>query len=123
MIPLADTNFAEASWILVVKSIVIFAVIFAIVPMLTVLERKLIGRFQARYGPNRVGPYGLLQPVADVIKLLTKEQSRPSTSIGFLYAVAPVISIVSAVAVFAIIPFGNVQDIFGTPVGLYGLDI
>ena len=123
MLPLADTGVAEATWILIVKSIVIFAVIFAIVPMLTVLERKLLGRFQARYGPNRVGPYGLLQPMADIVKLLTKEQSRPYTATGLLYAIAPVISIVTAVAAFAIIPFGNVQDIFGTPVGLYGIDV
>jgi NADH-quinone oxidoreductase subunit H len=119
----AVVDYYEPWWIQVLKSIVIFVVALSIVPLVLLLERKLIGRFQARYGPNRVGPYGLLQPVADVIKLLTKEQSRPSTSIGFLYAVAPVISIVTAVAVFAIIPFGNVQDIFGTPVGLYGLDI
>ena len=54
--PVADVGYAEATWILVVESIVIFAVIMAIVPFLTVLERKLLGRFQARYGPNRVGP-------------------------------------------------------------------
>ena len=82
---LADTNFVEATWILVVKSIVIFAVIFAIVPMLTVLERKLLGRFQARYGPNRVGPVGLLQPLADAVKLVTKEHYRPANAIPLLW--------------------------------------
>ena len=75
--PLADTSFVEATWIMIVKSIVIFVVIFVIVPVLTVLERKLIGRFQHRYGPNRVGPFGLLQPLADVVKLLGKEAFRP----------------------------------------------
>ena len=58
MLSIADVNYVEAAWIMIVKSIVIFAVIFAIVPVLTVLERKLIGRFQHRYGPNRVGPSG-----------------------------------------------------------------
>src|SRR5919201_1799367 len=56
MIPFADPNLAEATWILIVKSIVIFAVVMAIVPLLTVVERKVLGRFQHRYGPNRVGP-------------------------------------------------------------------
>ena len=72
-LPLADPNFAEATWILVVKSIVIFAVVMAIVPLLTVVERKVLGRFQHRYGPNRVGPVGLLQPLADAVKLISKE--------------------------------------------------
>ena len=56
MIPLAEVGFAEATWIMVVKSVLIFLGVFMIVPMLTVAERKLIGRFQNRYGPNRVGP-------------------------------------------------------------------
>jgi NADH-quinone oxidoreductase subunit H len=115
----ADTSFVEATWILVVKSIVIFAVIFAIVPMLTVLERKLLGRFQARYGPNRVGPRGLLQPLADAIKLISKEHYHPRASVPALYYIAPAIVIFTSVATIAIIPFGNVQGGFG----LYGIDV
>ncbi len=118
-LPLADTSFVEATWILIVKSIVIFAVIFAIVPMLTVVERKLLGRFQARYGPNRVGPLGLLQPLADAVKLISKEHYRPSAAIPALYYVAPSIVIFTGVATLAIIPFGNVQEGFG----LYGIDV
>jgi NADH-quinone oxidoreductase subunit H len=76
VIPLADTTFAEATWIMIVKSIIIFLVVFMIVPVLTVVERKLIGRFQNRYGPNRVGPVGLLQPVADILKLVGKQVFR-----------------------------------------------
>jgi NADH-quinone oxidoreductase subunit H len=118
-LPLADTNFVEATWILIVKSIIIFAVIFAIVPMLTVLERKLLGRFQARYGPNRVGPLGLLQPLADAVKLITKEHYRPRSAVPVLYYVAPAIVVFTGVATLAIIPFGNVQD----GIGLYGIDV
>jgi NADH-quinone oxidoreductase subunit H len=70
-----------------------------------------------------VGPFGAIQPLADILKLLTKEQFRPSSSVGLLFALAPVISIVTAVAAFALIPFGNVQHIFGTRVGLYGIDV
>jgi NADH-quinone oxidoreductase subunit H len=118
-LPLASTSFVEATWILVVKSIVIFAVIFSIVPMLTVLERKLLGRFQARYGPNRVGPFGLLQPLADAIKLISKEHYHPRAAIPALYYVAPAIVVFTGVATLAIIPFGNVQEGFG----LYGIDV
>jgi NADH-quinone oxidoreductase subunit H len=118
-LPIADTTFVEATWILIVKSIVIFAVIFAIVPMLTVMERKLLGRFQARYGPNRVGPLGLLQPLADAVKLISKEHYRPRAAIPLLYYIAPSIVVFTGVATLAIIPFGNVQDGFG----LYGIDV
>ena len=61
-LPLADVAAEEAIWVMVLKSLVIFAVVFAIVPVLTVVERKVLGRFQSRYGPNRVGPFGLMQP-------------------------------------------------------------
>jgi NADH-quinone oxidoreductase subunit H len=106
-----------------IKAVVIFAVALQLVPLILLGERKLLGRFQNRYGPNRVGPFGVLQPVADIVKLATKEQSRPTTSVGFLFALAPVLSMLAAVAAFAIIPFGDVQDIFGTKVGLYGVDL
>jgi NADH-quinone oxidoreductase subunit H len=118
-VPIADVNFAEASWILVVKSIVIFLVIFAIVPLLTVVERKVLGRFQARYGPNRVGPYGLLQPAADAVKLLAKEGFRPRNAVPVLFEIAPALVVFSGVAALAIIPFGNVKD----GVGFYGIDV
>jgi NADH-quinone oxidoreductase subunit H len=123
MIALADVNYFEPWWVQIVKSLVIFAVVFAILPVLIVYERKLLGRLQARYGPNRVGPFGLLQPVAEIVKFAMKEPFRTTTSIGFLYRLAPMISILTAVAALAIIPFGDVQDIFGTKVGLYGIDV
>ena len=120
---LASVTYAEDWWVQLIKAVIIFAVGLSIVPVVLIVERKLLGRFQARYGPNRVGPYGLLQPVADIGKLLGKEHSRPHTSVGPLFWIAPIISILTAVAALAIIPFGPVVDIFGTPVGLYGLDV
>jgi NADH-quinone oxidoreductase subunit H len=119
----ALVGYFEPWWVQVLKAIVIFAVALQLVPVVLLAERKLLGRFQGRFGPNRVGPFGVLQPLADIVKLLTKEQFRPRTSVGFLFALAPAISILTAVAAFALIPFGTVQDIFGTPVGLYGVDL
>jgi NADH-quinone oxidoreductase subunit H len=81
-----------------------------------------LGRFQHRYGPNRVGPYGLLQAMADIGKLLFKQQFRPNNSVGWMFALAPAISMLTAVATMALIPFSNTVDIFGTEVGLYGVD-
>ena len=120
---LADTQVYEAWWIQILKAIVIFAVILQILPVVIVIERKLLGRFQMRYGPNRVGMFGMLQPLAEIVKFARKENTRPHTAIPFLYALAPLISIFTAVAALAIIPFGDTVDIFGTQVGLYGIDV
>ncbi|WP_414641163.1 NADH-quinone oxidoreductase subunit NuoH [Baekduia sp.] len=106
----------------IAKAIAIFAVGLQLVPVALMADRKVMARMQNRYGPNRVGPFGALTPIADIGKLLFKQQFRPRTSIGWLFAVAPLISIVTAVAALAIIPFGDVQDIFGTKTGLYGVD-
>jgi NADH-quinone oxidoreductase subunit H len=119
---LATVGYAEAWWIQILKSLVIFIVGFSLVPVALLMDRKLLGRFQGRYGPNRVGPFGLIQPMADILKLITKEQFRPRTSVGFLFALAPGISVLTACVSFAIVPFGNVVDIFGSKVGLYGID-
>lgn len=121
--PLAVVAYYEPWWIQIIKAIVIFAIVLQLQPILIVGERKLLGRFQGRYGPNRVGPFGLATPLADIIKLATKEQFRPDTSIGWMFALAPIISVVTAIGALAIIPFGDTQDIFGTDVGLYGLDV
>jgi NADH-quinone oxidoreductase subunit H len=118
----AEVGFYEDWWIQLLKGLVIFAVVFNLVPIALLAERKVLGRFQHRYGPNRVGPFGLLQPMADIGKLIFKEQFRPRNAVGWLFAIAPAISMLTAVATIAIIPFSNVVDIFGTDVGLYGVD-
>jgi NADH-quinone oxidoreductase subunit H len=123
LLPLADVAYFEPWWMQILKAIIIFVIGLSLVPVVLLAERKLLGRMQGRYGPNRVGPFGAMQPLADIGKLLLKQQFRPRTSIGWLFAIAPIISIVTAVAAFAIIPFGNVVDIFGTKVGLYGIDV
>jgi NADH-quinone oxidoreductase subunit H len=112
----------ESALVMIVKSIVIFLVILQIVPVVLLAERKLLGRFQARIGPNRVGPYGAMQPLADVLKLLSKESFAPETSVPWMVAIAPVISILTAVATLAVIPFGPF-DAWGGDFGLYGIDV
>jgi NADH-quinone oxidoreductase subunit H len=123
VIVFGDPFFYEAWWVQIIKALVIFGVAFAILPVLVVYERKLLGRFQARYGPNRVGPFGLMQPLAEIIKFATKEASRPTTSVGVLFRIAPLIAILTAIGALALVPFGDVQHIFGRPVGLYGIDV
>jgi NADH-quinone oxidoreductase subunit H len=118
----ADVGYYEPWWIQLLKALVIFAVVFQLVPVVLLAERKLLGRFQHRYGPNRVGPYGAFQPMADIGKLLFKQQFRPEGSIGWMFALAPAISMFTAVATLALVPFSDRVDIFGTDVGLYGID-
>ncbi len=122
MTVLAEVGYYEDWWIQLLKGLVIFAVVFQLVPVVLLAERKVLGRFQHRYGPNRVGVFGILQPMADIGKLIFKQQFRPRTSVGWLFAIAPAISMLTAVATIAIIPFSDTVDIFGTRVGLYGVD-
>jgi NADH-quinone oxidoreductase subunit H len=119
---LGTVGYYEDWWIQILKAVVLFAVALQLVPLVLLAERKLLGRFQHRYGPNRVGPFGLIQPLADIIKLLSKEPFHPRTAVGFLHAAAPGIAILTAIAAFAVIPFSNTVDIFGKEVGLYGID-
>jgi NADH-quinone oxidoreductase subunit H len=119
----ATEPYAHEWWLVqIVKALLVFVVVLQIVPIILWAERKLLGRFQARIGPNRVGPYGLMQPIADVLKLLSKEQSTPSTAVPWMMALAPVISIFTAVASLAIIPFGP-AGAWGGKFGLYGMDV
>ena len=118
----AEVGYFEPWWMQLAKSLVIFLVVFNLVPFVLLGERKGLGRFQHRYGPNRVGAFGLLQPMADIGKLIFKEQFRPRGANGWLFALAPVIAMMTAAATVAIIPFSDTVDIFGTKTGLYGLD-
>jgi NADH-quinone oxidoreductase subunit H len=119
VIPLAEVGFTEATGVMILKCVVIFLVVFLIVPVLTVVERKLIGRFQNRYGPNRVGPHGMMQPLADILKLAGKQMFRPDAAVPFLFALGPALVIFSGITTIAILPFGNTQN----GVGLYGIDV
>ena len=91
-----------------------FTIIFLLVNSLlmltafgTYMERRVLGRFQTRLGPNRVGPFGLLQPVADLLKLIAKEDLRPVTADRLTFFLAPVLMVTSMLVVVAVVPFGN----------------
>jgi NADH-quinone oxidoreductase subunit H len=112
----------EAIWVMILKSILIFIVFLQIVPIILLGERKILGRFQSRIGPNRVGWRGALQPAADVLKLLSKEAFTPAAAVPWMMAIAPVISVATAVATMAIIPFGPVGA-WGGDFGLFGMDV
>lgn len=91
----------------VVKSaVVIFALLTAFAYM-TLIERRVVAKMQGRLGPNRAGPFGIFQPVADAIKMIFKEQIVPTQAKKAIYLVAPIISIIVALSAFAVVPIGN----------------
>ena len=96
----------EPWWISIIKAIIIVNLVLVLFAYLTLIERKVMGRMQLRYGPNRAGPFGLLQPIADLVKLVRKEAFSPSSAIDLPYIAAPVISAFTAIAAFAVIPWG-----------------
>ncbi len=103
----------EPWWIDVIKAAVIVNIVMLSFAYATWLERKVLGRMQLRYGPNRAGPYGLLQPIADLVKLIRKESFSPTHAIDLLYFAAPVVAAFTALAAFSVIPFGGVWEIGG----------
>ena len=93
------------------------------VTYMVLLERKVIAWAQSRLGPMRVGPYGILQPVADAIKLMIKEDITPTRADKWVFTAAPIIAMVPALIIYAVIPFGPAVNLFGRQVTLYITDI
>ena len=103
----------EPWWIDLIKAAVIVNLLLGMFAYMTWVERKLLGRMQLRYGPNRAGPYGLLQPIADLVKLIRKESFYPASAVDFLYITAPIVSAFTALAAFAVIPWGEGWHVAG----------
>jgi NADH-quinone oxidoreductase subunit H len=101
-----------------IKGIVLVLVLMGAAAYMTFTERVLMARMQLRLGPNRVGPLGLLQPIADGIKLLTKESFQPGGVDVFTYWLAPCISLFTALFAFVLIPIGGTVELWGRPVRL-----
>ena len=106
-----------------VKAVVIAVAIMSVVPIVVWLERRLMGRFQVRLGPNRVGPLGLGQPLADTVKLLFKESIIQSSADKFLFHLAPAIVVFTAIVGFAVIPFGAPFEVFGQSIEMWGANV
>jgi NADH-quinone oxidoreductase subunit H len=104
---------SEPWWITLPKAFVIINLLLVTFAYLTLVERKAMARMQLRYGPNRAGPFGLLQPAADLLKLIRKESFFPAAAINTPYILAPVLSAFTALAAFAVIPFGPGWTIHG----------
>jgi NADH-quinone oxidoreductase subunit H len=102
----------------IVKCIVVIVCLLTFFAYLTLAERRLLGRLQIRRGPNRVGPFGLFQPIADGIKALTKEDMVPAQADKAVFVLGPVIAVFAALVMFAVIPFGGTVHILGRAVKL-----
>jgi NADH-quinone oxidoreductase subunit H len=113
----------EPWWIDSIKALVVVNVVLLGFAWATWLERKVLGRMQLRYGPNRAGPFGLLQPMADLVKLIRKEAFSPTHAIGLLYFAAPVVAGFTALAAFSVIPFGGVWHVGGYDVSGRVVDV
>src|SRR5512139_3135831 len=105
-------------FIWIVQSAILALVVVTGFAYTTLLERRVIARFQSRVGPNRAGPAGLLQPVADGIKLIFKEELIPANADKWTFIIAPMLAAIPAFVVFAVIPFGGTASLFGIPVNL-----
>jgi NADH-quinone oxidoreductase subunit H len=107
----------------VIKNLVVISILMLFVAYLTLAERKFLGYLQVRLGPNRVGTWGLLQPIADGIKSFVKEDIIPTNADKPVYVIAPMISFVAALSMFAVIPFGDSVTLFGREIKLVIADV
>jgi NADH-quinone oxidoreductase subunit H len=106
-----------------IKIALVFFVVLTLAAYLVLAERRVLAWIQDRKGPNRVGPFGLLQPLADVVKLLTKEDFRPAGADRWLFYLAPAMAAIPAIMIFSVIPFGAPLTVMGHVVPLQVADL
>ncbi len=112
------------TWLLIlVKLGLVLAVLLTVAAYLVLAERKILARMQRRYGPNRVGPGGMLQPLADLIKLLTKEDFLPDQADKWLFLLAPGLAAATALLAFAVVPFAPPLTLFGREIPMVICDL
>lgn len=109
--------------VLLIKIVVLLAILLGLAAYLILIERKLLGRMQIRYGPNRAGPYGIWQPLADGIKLLLKEDIIPAGADRFIFKYAPAVVATIAILIAAVVPFGKDVTIGGRTVPMVICDL
>jgi NADH-quinone oxidoreductase subunit H len=117
-----------ATWIvgfilLLIKLIIVLVVLLVSAGWLVWAERKLLGRLQVRFGPNRAGKFGLFQPVADILKLLTKEDTMPREADRFIFLYSPAVVAISTLLLFAVVPFGKGFTLMGHPIPMVITDL
>ncbi|MBV54451.1 MAG: NADH-quinone oxidoreductase subunit NuoH [Candidatus Marinimicrobia bacterium] len=109
--------------VMIVKVLIVFAGVMIGVMAMTLAERRISAFMQDRLGPNRVGPKGILQPIADGIKFLMKEDIIPTAAVKPIYILAPAMLIIPALMTFAVIPFGQTITLFGKQIALQVADV
>ncbi len=113
----------EAVLTIVIKAALIVFIVVTAFAYIMLAERKIMARMQARLGPTRTGPFGLMQPAADLVKMLFKEDFTPARANPIVFQLGPVIAVFAAVSALVILPFGESTTIFGHHVNLYGTDL
>jgi len=117
------SRYIHGTWMDIVSMLINMAAILTFAPLLmmylTWLERKLVARVQDRWGPNRVGPWGLLQPIADGIKMILKEDITPAAADRMLHVIAPALVVIPALMMFAVLPFGRNMIAVDLNIGLF----
>lgn len=116
-------NWIAGFIILIAKLGIVLLILLLLAAYLVWLERKFLARLQIRYGPNRAGKFGLLQPIADTIKMLTKEDIVPAAADRFIFLLAPAVVATTALMMFAVVPFGSSLTLFGKKVPLVIADL
>lgn len=110
-------------WEWLIKSLILLFMLLTGFAYLTFYERKALARIQVRIGPNRAGPGGWLQPVADGLKLIFKEELIPEKADRLIFVLAPIITVIPALVIMAVVPFGGTLDLFGRQVALHITDL